>query len=63
MLTLRGSSFNLVLNDVVYAKVRAYNSMGWSGYTENTSGATIKTEPSTPTLPITSGSITDETQI
>jgi hypothetical protein len=56
-LTLR-SDFGLLINDVVYARVRAYNSMGWSAYTENTSGATIKTEPSTPSTSMISGPAT-----
>lgn len=64
MSTLR-SDFSLALNDVVYAKVKAYNSMGWSTYTESTSvgSATVKTEPSAPTVAVTSGASTSTSQI
>ncbi len=61
MLTLR-NTFNLVLNDLVVAKVRAYNAKGWSTYSsENVSGATIKTEPAAPTALIQNGALTDDT--
>jgi len=37
--------------------------IGWSAYTENTSGATVKTEPSAPASGPTRGANTDTTQI
>jgi hypothetical protein len=59
MSTLR-TDYSLVLNDVVYAKVMAYNSMGWSAYTESTSlsSTTVKTEPSAPSTTVTRGAST-----
>jgi hypothetical protein len=52
--TLTASPFSLTYGKVVYAKVRAYNAIGWSSYsTINTSGATIKTVPLAPPNAIT----------
>ncbi len=60
-LTLR-NDFGLVLNDLVVAKIRAYNAfgimqygikeLGWGEYTENSEGASVKTEPKKPLEPI-----------
>lgn len=61
-LTLR-NDFNLVLNDLVVAEIRAYNSYGWGLYAYNTEGAVIKTEPLKPPGPIKRGVATDIFQI
>lgn len=46
MVHLRQSPYAMVLNDPVKAKVRAYNLIGWSPYSaETTSYALISTEP------------------
>lgn len=62
MLTLQ-SSFNLVLNDYVVAKVRARNSIGWGSYTTSSSvsGAQIKTVPVAPTTAVARDSSTSDT--
>lgn len=59
-------TYSLVLNDVVYAKVRAYNALGWSAsYTESSSvgAATVKTAPTAPSTTVQRGSLTSATQI
>ena len=64
MITLRSAPFALVLNDQVIAKVRAYNLIGWSGYSDPTpSGGTITTEPAAPPNPVSEGANTDDTQL
>lgn len=61
MSELRGSTWNLPLNKLVVAKVRALNSIGWSSYSAiNTAGVLIKTEPQAPPSPVASGASTDE---
>jgi hypothetical protein len=67
-LTLR-SDFGLVLNDLIVAKIRAYNAFGymqygvnetgWGLYAENTDGALVKTEPKKPPNKIRRGVLTD----
>jgi len=54
----------LPYNTLVKAKVRAYNSMGWSSYSSvNTIGDTVKTEPSAPPTNPSSGATTSDAQI
>jgi hypothetical protein len=52
MTTLRASPFDLEYGDLVVAKIRALNSIDYSGYsTENSNGALIETEPLTSATP------------
>lgn len=49
MTELRGADYALFLNDAVVAKVKAYNLIGWSSYSQpTTAGGTITTEPAAP---------------
>jgi len=61
-LTFR-NDFGLVLNDLIIAKIRAYNAYGWGLYNQNTEGALIKTEPKKPPQKIKRGVLTDLNQI
>lgn len=64
MVHLRQSPYAMVLNDPVKAKVRAYNLIGWSPYSaETTSYALISTEPRQPPTAPQEGSNTDDTQL
>jgi len=61
------------LNDLVVAKIRAYNAFGymqygnnetgWGLFYQNTEGALIKTEPKKPPAPIRRGVETTENQV
>lgn len=61
-LTFR-NDFGLVLNDLIVAKIRAYNAYGWGNYSVNTEGVLIKTEPKKPPYPIYRGTVTDVTKL
>ena len=57
-LTFR-SDFGLVLDNLIVAKIRAYNSFGWGLFNENIEGALIKTEPKKPPSKIRRDVLTD----
>jgi hypothetical protein len=55
---LRAAPYELILQDLVVARVRAYNERGWGSWSvDNTAGALIETEPSQMASP-TRGSAT-----
>ena len=53
MATLRDTPYELVLEDFVVARVKAFNAFGWSLDSQpNTGGAKIQTEPAKMAVPI-----------
>jgi len=64
-MTLRQTPYSMVLNDVITAKVRSHNLLGWSlAYSSpTTAGGQVKTEPLQPPTAPTEGSATDDNQI
>lgn len=63
MADLTQAPYSLSLGDLIVAKVRANNPIGWSLFSdENTSGATVQTKPATMN-PVTRGSETNLVQI
>jgi hypothetical protein len=62
---LRSATFGtLILGDEVVVKVRAKNSIAWGAYSgESSGGDLVKTEPLSPPVALTEGSLTDDSQI
>lgn len=64
MSTLKATKYALELNDPVLAKFKAYNLIGWSDFSpQTTSSGTISTEPKAPPTLVTEGANTDDNQM
>lgn len=63
--SLRAAPYSLVYADLVVAKVRASNAIGWGPYSQpNSVGALVQTEPVTAATPTPArGSRTDDTRV